>query len=335
MIPIVAWQGFIAHVESTRAYQHPPYQYAHADYALYNVSYIRNMTLRDPNAPERGRVTAGDLLRRVGANVMRVPSHLGGAVSAKEIDWVQAMLEIKTLPVLSRIVPWRLVPVGLLSLGAIVVAGFWILAADGEIVLVAAAATYFLHLCLLPSVFQWPRYLAGLAPPIVVAFLVGIRQLNRWLPFAAVATLVGFCFALEAHALAWYFLNDFRLVEHQHWSGHDVRYRLFSYDRAFVAFDDGLEWLEEQPRDGVVVSSMAPWVYVRTGMRAVMPPLERQPAVAEALLESVPARYVIVDRCGFSFTREYTLPLLRDPRFPWREAFATSDGGLAIYERSR
>ena len=94
------------------------------------------------------------------------------------------------------------------------------------------------------------------------------------------------------------------------------------------------EWLQRTGQtDQVVVSSMAPWVYVRTGMHAVLPPLERRLDVVGPLLDTVPATYVIVDTCGLSFTRKYTLPFVSAARDQWRLSYTAPQGGLEIYER--
>src|SRR2546427_439638 len=75
------------------------------------------LSLRDPNAPELGRATHVDLARRVLGHVALAPLRAGGSVSAAERDWIVAMNDIKRVPVLRRLVPWRAIPVGLVALG--------------------------------------------------------------------------------------------------------------------------------------------------------------------------------------------------------------------------
>ena len=331
LVPVLAWQGFIAHVEAEPSYAHPPYAYARADYALYNVSYERNMRLRDPNAPELGKATPGDLVRRVARNVIRIPMSVGGGVSAVERDWVTMMEQIKQVPVARRLVPWRAIPLGLFALGALTIAGAAMLVTRGHVLLAVAATMYLLHLCLLPATDQWPRYLVGIAPVLVLAFVFALSRL-RWT--WAKTAIVCFVLITQTCTLGWWFTHEFRPVVHENWYGHRVVYRLFSYDAAFDAFDAGLEWLQRTGQtDQVVVSSMAPWVYVRTGMHAVLPPLERRLDVVGPLLDTVPATYVIVDTCGLSFTRKYTLPFVSAARDQWRLSYTAPQGGLEIYER--
>jgi hypothetical protein len=345
LIPIVAWLAFINHVESSPAYQHPPYEYARADYALYNVSYTRNMPLRDPFFPELGRASAGELVQRVASNLLQVPRHLGGAVTGKESDWVAAMGAVKETAVIRRVVPWRLISVGLLTCGVLVLAGLVVRLVGGDVFLVAILTAYSLHLCLLPTTFQWPRYFFGVAPLVVDAFLAGLLTLKSigvttfgrpFLPSALASALAAFALVVQLYILQRAFQYDFGQVTHANWAGHRVDYRLFTYDASFEALDEGLDWLQRQERrpDAVSVSSMAAWVFVRTGWRSVMPPLERQSDRAEALLDSVPATYVIVDTCGFSLTREYALPLLQTSPSRWRLVHTVDGERLTIYRRT-
>jgi hypothetical protein len=192
---------------------------------------------------------------------------------------------------------------------------------------------YLVHLCLLPTTYQWPRYLVGITPVLVLAFVTALAGVAR---LRLQGAALGFVLGVQIYTLGWWFTHEFRDVVHENWNGHRVVYRLFSYDRAFEAFDAGLGWLQEKGRTNqVAVSSMAPWVYVRTGAQAVLPPFERRLETADRLLSTVPATYVIVDSCGFSFTREYTLPLVKAARDRWRLAYAAPQGGLEIYERRK
>jgi len=346
LLPVLAWQGYIAYVERGPSFKNPPYGYARADYSLYNVSYARNQMLRDPNYPERGRATVVDLARRVAGNIAAAPALVGGAVSATEADWDDTMLQIKATG-LRRFVPWAAVPIGLFVLGATVIGGLVRLAVEKRFVIVFTTLAYLAQLCLLPWTFHWPRYLVGILPVLALAFLTAVRALAsvdartheplrvRWQAVAATA-MVCFVIAMQVHVLAFRFRHDFGEVVHDGWDGHRVAYNLFTYDRPFQAFDRGLDWLvAHAAAPSVVVSSMAPWVYVRTNLRSIIPPMERRLDRVSLLLDGVPAQYVIVDSCGYSFTREYTLPLLRRANSGWRLAYEAPGGALQIYERDR
>jgi hypothetical protein len=135
-------------------------------------------------------------------------------------------------------------------------------------------------------------------------------------------------------------LNDFfrdrqQKVEYVDRSGTVVRHRLFYYREAYRALDAGLDWLRQHAKPTeVIVSSMPHWVYLRTGMKAVMPPFETDPGKAQALLEAVPATYLIIDGRTGSFTREYGLPAVKAAPERWQLIYSSQAGELAIYRRS-
>ena len=64
-----------------------------------------------------------------------------------------------------------------------------------------------------------------------------------------------------------------------------------------------------------------------------VPPGPKGWPVVGPLLDTVPATYVIVDTCGLSFTRKYTLPFVKAAQDRWRLSYAAPQGGLEIYER--
>ncbi len=122
-VPVAAWSGYVAWVERGADYTHPPYEYARADYQLYNVSYTRNMRLRDPNVPALGVVSSGELVMRAARNVRTTVTHLGEAVTALERDWSTLVVKATQLPVVGRAIPWRIIRFGLALYGCLIIAG--------------------------------------------------------------------------------------------------------------------------------------------------------------------------------------------------------------------
>jgi hypothetical protein len=340
VVPIAAWQGYIAHVEHEAEYKSPPYEYARADYALYNVSYARNMTLRNPDKPELGKTTAAELAERVLGNALTIPSHVGGAISVSESDWAAVMADIKTRPIIRHLVPWRGLPIALIVLAAICAIGFVDLIRRNT-TMALSVVLYFAFLCLLPTSYHWLRYLVAISPLLVLALMLGLQRLRaplagEWqrLGGMAGATLMSGIVLLQAATLVWYFRHEFEPVVHEQWHGHRVAYSLFSYDPSFESFDNGLEWLQTHAgRSSIAVSSMASWVYLRTGLHSVMPPFVSRHDEELRLLDSVPADFVVVDTCGLSSTREYARPALRTAT-DWTLAFAASGESLEIYQRA-
>jgi hypothetical protein len=107
-------------------------------------------------------------------------------------------------------------------------------------------------------------------------------------------------------------------------NGERVAYRLFFYKDAYRALDAGLDWLKQRSGPGdVVASSMPHWIYLRTGLKAIMPPFETDPVRAQELLDSVPVTFIIQDR-GFDLdTRKYLSPVIH--AFPERWKLVYSD----------
>jgi hypothetical protein len=117
-------------------------------------------------------------------------------------------------------------------------------------------------------------------------------------------------------------------------NGQTVHYRMFYYDQGYRDLDVALDWLRARAKPSdIIAASMPHWAYLRTGRKTVMPPFERDPAKTQELLDSVPVRYVVVDKTGIDFTRDYTLPLLRNAPQHWSLIYSSTDGELQIYQR--
>jgi len=334
---VLAWTGYIRAVESSAEYRAPAYPYQRALYNMYNVAYTKNFSLRDPNDPGKGRLTVADWAARLAERVGQMPEGLAATVGNSRTDWELAVEGAKTLPGF-RYIPWRMIPLVLYGSAGLVIAGFVLLLLRGQLVMVALAALYFAQLCLLPTVFFWPRYLSSLGALTALALgttLVALGRtgpLRRWRT-AVVALPLLLILAAQALALIWFFRSGLAPVTHPDWAGHRVEYRLFSYDEDFRAFDAGIDWLRRHAApDAVVISSIPHWVYVRTGLKTIFPPFERDTETALRLLDAAGARYVIVDSSGLSFTREYARPAMLAAPERWRVVHRAGQG-LEVYER--
>jgi hypothetical protein len=144
---------------------------------------------------------------------------------------------------------------------------------------------------------------------------------------------VGLVLGAQLVVLGQVYAQQHRPVNFAAPDGRQVSYRLFFYTDTYRALDAGLDWLARHARPGEVVATSGPhWVYLRTGLKAVMPPFVSDPAEAQRLLDTVPARYLILDE-GALDTQKYTRPVVE--RFPerWKRVFAIPEGNLAIYRR--
>ena len=79
-------------------------------------------------------------------------------------------------------------------------------------------------------------------------------------------------------------------------------------------------WIKAHAPPDAIVSTSAPhFFYLRTGLRAILPPMEAAPERARQLLESVPVSYVIVDKLKFvDISRRYADPAVESDRGTWR-----------------
>ena len=75
-----------------------------------------------------------------------------------------------------------------------------------------------------------------------------------------------------------------------------MRFPLFFSGQPDREPDAALEWLRGRGRPGDVVANAMPhWAHLLTGMKTVVPPFEQDPTKAEALLDSVPTRSIVMD----------------------------------------
>lgn len=339
-VPFLGWHAYIAHVERSPAYTKPAYAYQRADYLFHNVSYARNASLRDPFRPEEGRASDVEIARRFLVNLQRVPASLGEAASARLYHWTR----IKEIPLIGRVIPWRVVLNVPTLIGGIVLVGVATMLA-GETRLIA---TYILltavGICLTPWPQQWPRYWSPAGPFVALALARGLMTLAAWterLPgptrpvsHAGRIALVACILTLQTVFLVRGYVYYRFPAAIPDRSGHVVAQRLFFYNRSFQALDAGVDWLGSRAeRHEVVAASMPQWVYLRTGLKTVMPPFETDPDRAQAFLDSVPVRFVVVDGTDVSFTRPYTLPLLESSPRRWMVIYSDPPGKLKIYER--
>ncbi|HEX7786113.1 MAG TPA: hypothetical protein VF653_07825 [Methylomirabilota bacterium] len=341
-VPVLGWQAYVAHVERSPAYTHPAYAYQRADYLFYNVSYARNVSLRDPFKPEEGRLSARDLARRLLVNLKHMPTSLGGAASARPYYWIR----MRNLPIVGPFVPWRVLQYVPSLIGLMVLVGVGTLFAGETRLIAIYIVLTALALCLTPWPAQWSRYWTPVIPYITLALARGLMSLSTWsqrLPgpvrgvsHAGRVALVAGILAVQAVAIVRIYAEFRYPASFRDRDGHLVEQSLFFYGPTYQALDAGLDWLRGRARpDDVVAASMPQWAYLRTGLKTVMPPFVADLAIAQSLLDSVPVRFVVVDGTDVNFTREYTLPLLEASPDRWMPVYSDPSGKLEIYERRR
>jgi hypothetical protein len=342
--PVLAWQGYVAHVRHAPDYARPAYAYQRASYLMYNVSYAENLSLLDPFFPEKGPATLPQVARRTLRHLCLFPATLGEAVSAAEWSWRPKLDRAKLL--VGRPLGWLARP-ATLALGGLVVAGIGVLTARREWLVVLSLGVTSALICLAPWPDQFNRYLAPLAPLLAVSLILGVSAacgfLKRLGPSwgraataGAVALVIGLvtCVASGVYSMTHGNTGSARYVDR---SGVSRRYPLFFYNEEWSGFDAGLAWLKQAADAGDVVATTVPhWTYLTTGLKAVQPPYEPDPEAAQRLLDSVPAKYLIVDAfqySGGSISRRYAAPAVRDHSGLWELAYESPGGGVRVYRR--
>jgi hypothetical protein len=194
-------------------------------------------------------------------------------------------------------------------------------------------------LCLMPTSFLYelPRYLAVFAPALTLTLLHGIRLARSAWPArplrVGIGALLGLVVAVQIVVLAELFVSERREVIYPDWGGHRVDYRLFTYDDIARGQDRAIEWLNQHSRPGdIVVSSSPGWVYLRTGLRTVMSPMDSDPATVQQLLEAVPAAYVLVEGPK-SLGGDYVAPAIRQFSDRWEVVVSDPEHDVEMYAR--
>jgi hypothetical protein len=87
---------------------------------------------------------------------------------------------------------------------------------------------------------------------------------------------------------------------------------------------------------------MPHWMYLRTGLKAVMPPFETDPVKAQALLDSVPVTYLLLDEGLAVETKRYMIRVVQQFPERWERVYADTiaptpgqnqGGEFAIFRR--
>ena len=349
VLPILGWQAYIAGVEASASYTTPAYPYQRAEYLFYNVSYVANLSLRDPYRPELGKASLADVGTRVVGNLARLPRSLGEAVSAERAQWQRLLARLPG----ARGLAWErsgdtVTTVAVAFLGILVLGGIAIqLAGPGRV-----GALYVLAcigvVCLTPWPLQWKRYWSPLAPFLVLALLQCLLALRSyvWLAGPNPARLVArmllpavVCVALVVEVFT--VLHAYRTIRgdvvlHDR-QGSPVQFSLFYYTGPDRELDEALEWLRARARPtDVVATAMPHWAHLVTGAKTVMPPFEADPQKAEILLDAVPVRYIVMDSTDVDIAhlmRRSTAEVLRAGPARWTQIYTGPSGLVAVYER--
>jgi hypothetical protein len=344
LLPVLFWQGYISFAESRTEYKYPGYEYQRADYLGYNVSYTRNVFgLKDQRNPELGDATLQYITGRFLSNLAKIPTSVGEAVSVERKVWYWPLLKFPQIT-------WWLVELPLLILGCLVLAGIGLQLARRQRLIPLYVLLSLATICLTPWPDQFNRYLVPLAPFLALSLFQTLKTLQEettkilhpgWTAAGSVLSGAIILVILVQQLGTFYRVSrdSHNRVVYTSQTGAKIEYRLYFYSDAGRALDEGLDWLKRRAKPGdVVVSSTPHWVYLRTGLKSIMPPFEANPYKAQRLVESVPGSYLILNE-GIDHVvidaEKYVYPVVQKFADRWTRVYIdkTSPNRFEIYQR--
>jgi len=193
-------------------------------------------------------------------------------------------------------------------------------------------------ICTTPWPDQFQRYLMPLSPFLAIAAMLAlshpygllrpkiVRPVTRIITQALIAGLISLSLILAAYTAGkLFYVRKHDGASFVPGSGL-VGQHFFNHDRRWTGWEQAIAWIDEHSAPNAIVATAASHLcYLRTGRRAVVPPIESDPARARYLLEAVPVSYVIVDR-------GYSLPPLESEAPGWQ--LVQSFDGIRLYERT-
>jgi hypothetical protein len=340
-LPFAGWQAHVWRVTHSQEYTHAAYAYQRAPYQFYNVTYGENLALGNPFRPEFGQATLRTMVRRVGTNLLLLPAALGETITARNGFWRGLVRG----PVETDATRWtcgnQFARLPLLLLAALAVVGAVALARMRRWAFVLLLGASVALVCTTPWPQQLARYLSPLAPFLAIAAAAGARAVDAWLrrqpgtPVFRLGQWVLPSLAAVAIATQAYALQILYGPEHRKLASSDTRAapRWFYFDASWTTWTKAVRWVEQRAgRDDVVVTAAPQLCYLWTGLHAVFPPMETSPRRVLDLMDSVPARWAIVDQFDFlDITQRYARPALLSGADRWRLVHRV--GRVEVFER--
>jgi hypothetical protein len=275
-----------------------------------------------------------------------MPLVLGEPVSAPANFWRAQLGALQSLLGTHWEAPQRLVAIPITLMGCLVIGGMVLLWLRRERFIPLYFFVYVLVMCLTPWPNQFPRYLTPLTPFLALSLFYLLASVAEWrskqdsgwsrkASIALPVLLLAMIFFVQGLTLTQTVVRGRRLVTYYDASGNEMKYPLFYYDSQWEPVNTALEWLRWRSKSGEVIAATAPHsAYLRTKLKAVLPPLEADSELAQRLLDSVPVKYVVLDSLGLpGISERYAAPtIVKHPQL-WTLIYVAPGGGARIYER--
>ncbi len=308
VVPVMLWTGYIQFVKSGSEYRRPAYSYQRSDFLYHNVSYLEYIRVKDPHQPEKGRYSSMELAGRIYKIAPQIPKKIGGTVCVNYGYLKQFFHRQK----LSFSLPEKLNVMIATFFGAISLAGAVILVKKGERLILIYLVFSLIPVCLWQYTDEMYRILTPLVPFFAITFAMTLSETASWVKqkasrSTAVAVIV-LPLILWA-GLSYFSVRDLFRYEHREVSypvqGGNLKFRLFSYDTFSRSLESAGAWLKGNAiQSDVIATAMPHYLYLRTGLKCVLPPFVEDPSKVLELMDSVPVKYVVLDEPN----REEPLP---------------------------
>jgi hypothetical protein len=338
LVPLFAWQAYVAHVRGSYEYAHPAYEYQRAPYQFYNVSYAENVGTADLDHPGSRRTHTEAFVSRIKSNALHLLKGLGEAVSTSEGYWRQCLSLAQQKLIGRQFIPLSIVLIPIAFYSLLVLGGIaWLLRCGAWLMFLVIIVSLGL-ICTTPWPGQFQRYLMPVTPFLVIAAVLAVSQLfSLTLPslsgrssHVARQILIGGAVLLPLLVETFTASEIFRLRKQQgaaFVAGRGpVGPHFFYHELLWRGWEEAVAWIDKHSApDSIIATPASHLCYLRTGRHAVSPPIEADPSRASNLLKSVPVSYVIVDR-------GYKLPAVERDSASWH--LIQSFDGTKLYERS-
>jgi hypothetical protein len=348
LLPVILWQGYVHRVESSQNYLHPAYAYQRAPYQFYNVSYSRNIAYVDPFKPELGRITGDQLVQRTVANLLLERRLFPETITTSLFfwgiirSWIGPRVPMRLFKLFTSALSYFIMVLMIVGLASMMLAGEVHIPLYLTLSVLAIAAT--------PWPAQFSRYFWPLSPLVAIAFMLGVIATRVWLAsaggrvwsragWALLSLLVAATISVEAAITVFNWVrSDFKQATYV--NSHNVvhTYHLIHYYQRWQNFDRAVDWIKREAGPNAVVATECPqYVYLRSGRKAVMPPVENDPAKAALLLDTVPVTYLVVDDFGLmgDVVRSIDLNVMRRYPTQWKIVAITPDAKIVVYRHVR
>lgn len=345
-ICLLSWGAYIRSVEKSSEYRKPAYPYQRAAYMFYDVSYSQNVIYKDPFRPELGKASLRDRLARFIENTRAIPRALGEAVSTYKLYWDEAPAT------LNRQIRFHLLPasIGLVFMdmvGWFVLISIVLLLLRKRELLVALYVLFTLFIACCAPWQQIVRYMLPTVPFLLCAFFEGLRSTRLWLATTAPPwgkrlaggfISAGLALIVGQQALSLVIASRYSMPETYRTSRAAlIQFPQFLFQDEDVALGQAADWIRDHAEPGdILAAAMPQWVYLKTGLKTVMPPFESDPKRADSLLDSVPVRYLIIEsksRMGDS-AKDYMSSVVRAFLKEWPVVYTNREATVRVFEHA-